>query len=53
MEAGSLEKAREYVNRVRERAARPSTWVQTPDANYVIGLYNMPWTGNGKECSTI
>lgn len=27
VEAGSLEQARAYVNRVRERAARPDTWV--------------------------
>lgn len=49
VEAGSLEKAREYVNMVRSRAADPSTWVKkvsTGDnaANYVIGLYNTPWS---------
>ena len=42
-EAGSLEKAREYVNRVRARAAKPNTWVQTTDAKYVIGLYTTPF----------
>lgn len=45
---GSLEKAREYVNQVRARAANPASWVKNPDgsnaANYVIGLYNTPWT---------
>lgn len=48
IEAGSLEKAREYVNLVRARAANPTTWVKRGDgsnaANYVIGLYNTPWT---------
>ena len=48
VEAGSLEKAREYVNQVRARAANPATWVKNPDgsnaANYIIGLYNTPWT---------
>jgi hypothetical protein len=40
VEAGSLEKAREYVNLVRARAAKPSTWVTTPDAKYVVGVYS-------------
>jgi len=58
VEIGSLEKAREYVNRVRARAANPVYWIKTyidPNApmagftnvnaaNYVIGLYNTPWT---------
>jgi starch-binding outer membrane protein, SusD/RagB family len=48
IEAGSLEKAREYVNLVRARAANPASWVKKSDgsnaANYVIGLYNTPWT---------
>lgn len=48
IEAGSMETARAYVNQVRARAADPSTWVKMPDgsnaANYVIGLYNTPWT---------
>lgn len=48
VEAGSLEKAREYVNMVRARAANPATWVKNASganaANYVIGLYNTPWT---------
>jgi hypothetical protein len=46
-EAGSLEKAREYVNMVRARAANPASWVKDAGgnnaANYVIGLYNTPW----------
>ncbi len=43
IEAGSLETAREYINRVRARAANPATWVMKGGANaanYVIGLYN-------------
>lgn len=43
IEAGSLETAREYINRVRMRAATPSTFVMKAGANaanYVIGLYN-------------
>jgi hypothetical protein len=47
-EAGSLEKAREYVNQVRARAANASSWVKRGDgsnaANYSIGLYTAPWT---------
>jgi len=48
IEAGDIEKAREYVNMVRARAANEATWVKNPDgsnaANYVIGLYESPWT---------
>jgi hypothetical protein len=48
IEAGSLETARGYVNQVRARAANPASWVKRADgsnaANYVIGLYNTPWT---------
>lgn len=48
VEAGSLEDARAYVNQVRARAADPASWVKTGGganaANYVIGLYNTPWT---------
>ena len=39
IEVGSLEKAREYINLVRARAAKPGTWVQGAPATYVIGLY--------------
>ncbi|MDX2071492.1 MAG: RagB/SusD family nutrient uptake outer membrane protein [Haliscomenobacter sp.] len=48
VEIGSLEKAREYTNMIRARAANPASWVKRGDgsnaANYVIGLYNTPWT---------
>jgi hypothetical protein len=48
VEAGSLEKARGYVNQIRQRAANPDDFVRNPDnspaAHYVIGLYNDPWT---------
>jgi hypothetical protein len=43
IEAGSLDKAREYINRVRARAATPTTFVPGANANYVIGLYNTPF----------
>jgi hypothetical protein len=39
VEAGSLEKARSLVNRVRARAANPVGWVQGSPANYKLGLY--------------
>jgi starch-binding outer membrane protein, SusD/RagB family len=44
VEAGSLEKARGYVNRVRARAAKPATWVPGAAATYVINTYTGPWT---------
>jgi hypothetical protein len=44
VEAGSLEKAREYVNLVRARAAKPDTWVPGSPANYVINTYTAAWT---------
>ena len=43
IEVGSLETARTYINRVRTRAATPSTFVMKNGANaanYVIGLYD-------------
>lgn len=42
IEVGSLEKAREYINLVRTRAANPAGFVQKagkPAANYVINTY--------------
>jgi starch-binding outer membrane protein, SusD/RagB family len=47
VEVGSLEKAREYVNMIRTRAANPASFV-TQDgglaAKYVIKNYTSPWT---------
>ncbi|MEN7547515.1 RagB/SusD family nutrient uptake outer membrane protein [Rapidithrix thailandica] len=43
VEIGSLDKAREYVNQIRARAANPDGWVKDdagdPAANYVINTY--------------
>ncbi len=47
VEANNLEKAREYVNMVRARAANPASFVQQDGgvaANYVISTYNDAWT---------
>jgi hypothetical protein len=47
VEVGSLEKAREYVNMIRRRAANPEAFVTiggAPAAKYVIGTYDSPWT---------
>ncbi|MCC7400969.1 MAG: RagB/SusD family nutrient uptake outer membrane protein [Chitinophagaceae bacterium] len=47
IEVGTLENARAYINRVRQRAANPADFVQnggSPAAHYLIGLYNTPWT---------
>lgn len=43
IEVGSLEKARGYINLVRERAKNPVSWVQGAPANYVINIYNAPF----------
>jgi hypothetical protein len=49
VEVGSLEKAREYVNLVRARAANPESFVKKTSgalaANYVIDTYKTAWTG--------
>jgi len=51
VELGNLEKAREYVNMIRARAANPDSWVKNPDgsnaADYQIELYNDAWTDQG------
>jgi hypothetical protein len=44
IEAGSLAKAQEYINRVRNRAKNPSGYVQNAPANYQINLYNAAFT---------
>ncbi|MDN3205727.1 RagB/SusD family nutrient uptake outer membrane protein [Algoriphagus sediminis] len=46
IESGTLEKAREYVNMVRERAMNSKLMREdgTMAANYQIGLYESPWT---------
>lgn len=46
IEVGSLEKAREYVNRVRTRAMNSKLMRTdgTMAANYVINTYSAPWT---------
>ncbi|CAH0996109.1 SusD-like protein P2 [Emticicia aquatica] len=47
VEVGSLEKAREYVNMIRNRAANPASFVTQdggPAANYKISTYDAPWT---------
>jgi len=63
VEVGSLDKAEEYVNRVRARAANPEGWVHTyvdpenptagftdiPAANYKVGLYQGHFSANGQS----
>ncbi|MEZ0610297.1 RagB/SusD family nutrient uptake outer membrane protein [Fibrella sp. WM1] len=48
VEVGDLNKARAYVNQIRQRAANPDGFVKTTDgkaaANYVIKTYDTPWT---------
>lgn len=53
IEAGSLEKAREYINLVRARAANPATFVPDANAHYVIGLYNTPFADQGTARATV
>lgn len=56
-ELGNLEKAREYVNQIRRRAANPDGFVKMPDgkpaANYVIQEYKDPWTDKAMALKTI
>ena len=49
IEVGDMNKAREYVNRVRTRAANKDSWVKNkagnaPAATYTIGTYDSAWT---------
>lgn len=56
-ETGNLEAARTLVNQVRARAADPASWVKNADgsnaANYVIGLYNTPWTDKNAAINAV
>lgn len=58
VEVGSLEKAEEYVNMIRQRAANPEGFVKkfsngvflsSDAANYKIGLYTGQFAANGKS----
>jgi starch-binding outer membrane protein, SusD/RagB family len=56
VETGNLEKAREYVNMVRARAANPAGFVMdgaAPAANYVISLYTTPWTDKAAATTAV
>ncbi|MBD2699461.1 RagB/SusD family nutrient uptake outer membrane protein [Spirosoma sp. BT702] len=48
IEVGSLDKAREYVNIIRKRAANPDGFVKMENgsnaANYTVGQYTTAWT---------
>lgn len=47
LEAGTLEKARQYVNLVRARAANPADFLKSggvDEATYSIAQYTTPWT---------
>ncbi len=48
VEVGDLEKARSYVNQIRNRAANPDGFVKNTDgtvaSNYVIKPYSVAWT---------
>lgn len=56
-ELGNLEKARTYVNMIRTRASNPDSWVKKKDgtnaANYVISLYNTPWTDKAAAINAV
>ena len=55
IEVGSLEKAREYVNRVRTRAINSKLMRTggTPAANYDIKTYDSPWTDKATAQSAV
>lgn len=56
-EIGSLDRARELVNMIRQRAANPDGFVKLPDgtnaANYSISLYNTPWADKATALKAI
>ncbi|MCF2488383.1 RagB/SusD family nutrient uptake outer membrane protein [Dyadobacter sp. CY347] len=57
IEVGSLEKAREYVNLVRTRAANPESFVKRKDgqvaANYVINTYKTAFASKDAARSAV
>ncbi|MEJ7831173.1 MAG: RagB/SusD family nutrient uptake outer membrane protein [Segetibacter sp.] len=44
IEAGSLSKAQEYINRVRDRATNPGSIIQNAPANYQTKPYTAPFS---------
>jgi hypothetical protein len=56
-EIGSLERARDLVNMIRQRAANPDGFVKMPDgtnaANYSISLYTTPWADKATALKAI
>lgn len=56
IEVGSLEKAREYVNMVRKRAANADGFVMQdgkPAAKYTIATYDAPWTDKAAATTAV
>ena len=53
IEAGSLLKAQEYINRVRARAANPAGFVQGAPANYQIGQYTVPFASQDEARNAV
>ncbi|MFN3848413.1 MAG: RagB/SusD family nutrient uptake outer membrane protein [Spirosomataceae bacterium] len=56
IEVGSLEKAREYVNMVRRRAANADGFViqdGKPAAKYTISTYDAPWTDKAAATTAV
>ena len=48
IEAGTLAKAQEYINRVRNRAANPGSMVTGSPANYQIKPYALPFSSQAE-----
>lgn len=57
VELGNLEKAREYVNMIRERASNSDDFVTDdngdPAANYEISLYTQPWSDQNEARNAV
>ncbi len=57
VEVGSLNNARDYVNKIRNRAKNSEGFVKNPDgnpaANYVINEYSIPWTDQAMARKTV